>query len=386
MIQIRNAQPNDASILAAAEKAIAAIPGFLVSKPEEIHSQNFHKRIAELNSIPNGKYIVAEQNGDLVGHAMLDPMGLKAIEHVVRLTIAVHPGYEEKGIGEQLLTHLIDWAKSNPAVKKIELNVRSCNTRAIRLYQKLGFNIEGRIRNRVRISDNEFVDDLEMGLFVKDNVTLPTVIGKGNLQMYNPPKFKSTDINEAFDFMFKNPFATVISIEDGKPFVSHLPLTPQKANDQIELIGHLARANPHWKILNQSPTTVIFHGPHTYITPKWYSKNDVPTWNYIAIHAIGKIELIESYEGLVKILKFQTDHVEQHWPSGWDFYIPEDLNEENLSKHIVGFKIKAEEIHFKKKLSQNRTPEDRAGVLQGLATRSDDNSREIIFEMQKLEK
>ena len=176
MIKIRNAQPTDAIILSAAEKAIAAIPGFLVSKPEEIHSQNFHKRIEELNSIPNGKYIVAEQDGDIVGHAMLDPMGLKAIEHIVRLTIAVHPGHEEKGIGEQLLTHLIDWAKSNPAVKKIELNVRSCNTRAIRLYQKLGFNVEGRIRNRVRISDNEFVDDLEMGLFVKNTETLPTVV------------------------------------------------------------------------------------------------------------------------------------------------------------------------------------------------------------------
>lgn len=204
--------------------------------------------------------------------------------------------------------------------------------------------------------------------------------------MYNPTKFKSTDINEAFDFMFKNPFATVISITDGKPFVSHLPLTPSKVNDEIELIGHLAKANLHWKLLPHSTTTVIFQGPHTYITPKWYSKDDVPTWNYVAIHAIGKTELIDSYEGLVKILKFQTDHVEQQWSSGWDFYIPDDLNKENLSKHIVGFKMKVNEINFKKKLSQNRTPEDRAGVLQGLATRSDDNSRAILLEMQKLEK
>lgn len=202
--------------------------------------------------------------------------------------------------------------------------------------------------------------------------------------MYNPQRFKSADTNEAFALMDQNPFATVITVVEGKPFVSHLPLTPKKVEDKIELIGHLARANPHWKSFANSQATVIFQGPHTYITPKWYAVNDVPTWNYSAVHATGKIELIESPDGIVECLKELTAHVERHWPSGWDFFIPESLTGDILPKSIVGFKVKVDEINFKKKLSQNRTAADRAGVLKGLETRGDDNSRSVLGEMRKL--
>jgi len=203
-------------------------------------------------------------------------------------------------------------------------------------------------------------------------------------RMYNPQRYKTTDINEAFELMDRNPFATVITVTDGKPFVSHLPLTPKKVGDKIELIGHLARANPHWKSFAGNQATVIFHGPHTYITPKWYAENDVPTWNYSTVHVSGRIDLIETYDGIVECLKELTAHVERHWPSGWDFFIPDDLSDEILPKSIVGFKIKIDEINFKKKLSQNRTPADRAGVLRGLETRNDDNSRTILKEMLDL--
>lgn len=177
MIQIRRARIQDASALADAERRIAAVPGFLVSRPHELMNEVFEKKIEALSDAPNGVYIVATGNEQIVGHALLDPMGLAAIAHVVRLTIAVHHGYEEKGIGETMLTHLIDWAKAAPRVEKIELNVRAVNLRAIRLYQKLGFNIEGRIRNRISLPDSSFIDDLEMGLFVKRKIECPTVVG-----------------------------------------------------------------------------------------------------------------------------------------------------------------------------------------------------------------
>lgn len=176
MILIREARPEDASVLAEAKKLITKTPGFLVPKPEEINPENFKRKIELLTAISNGKYIVAEMANKIIGYAMLDPMGLKAIEHIVRLTIAVHPGNEEQGIGEELLSYLIKWAKESASVEKIELNVRSCNQRAIRLYQKLGFTVEGRIRNRVRLQDSEYTDDLEMGLFVKKPVAAPTVV------------------------------------------------------------------------------------------------------------------------------------------------------------------------------------------------------------------
>lgn len=202
--------------------------------------------------------------------------------------------------------------------------------------------------------------------------------------MYNPQRFKSEDDQEVFELMDRHPFATVITVVDGKPFVSHLPITPKKIGDKIELIGHLARANPHWRSFVNSQATVLFHGPQTYITPKWYAEDDVPTWNYSTVHVTGPVDLIESTEGIVECLKELTTHIERHWPSGWEFFIPGDLTGDVLSKSIVGFKIKADEINFKKKLSQNRSPADRAGVLKGLETRSDDSSRSVLTEMRKL--
>ncbi len=75
--------------------------------------------------------------------------------------------------------------------------------------------------------------------------------------MYNPQRFKETNFEESFNVMVKNPFATVTSIAEGKPFVSHLPLIPKKSGDKIELIGHLARTNPHWKLLSDGPLSTL---------------------------------------------------------------------------------------------------------------------------------
>lgn len=201
--------------------------------------------------------------------------------------------------------------------------------------------------------------------------------------MYNPARFNYTDKNEIFELMDHYPFATLVSVKDGEPFVSHVPLTPKLEGEKIELIGHLARANPHWRLLKDCRTKILFNGPHAYITPKWYAKNDVPTWNYEAVHVTGKIELVEDYDGLVACLKELTNHVERHWPSGWEFFVPEDLGK-RLAGSIVGFRVQVEDISFKKKLSQNKTGADRDGIFRGLEARGDDNSRAVLAEMRKL--
>ncbi len=203
--------------------------------------------------------------------------------------------------------------------------------------------------------------------------------------MYTPPKFRAEKSNEATELMDQYPFAMVISHTGAQPFISHLPLTVEHAGDKLVLIGHLARANPHWKLLSRHPVTVVFQGAHTFITPKWYAENDVPTWNYSVAHVTGRVELIESFEGIMDCLKKLTKHVERHWPSGWDFYIPDDLTDPKaLSRNIVGFRIHVDEINFKKKLSQNRSAADREGVLKGLRARTDDNSRSVLADMLKL--
>ncbi len=166
-VTVRPARVEDAAALVAAEREVAARPGRLVSLPEELREDAFVSTIESLADGSNGRYLVAERDGQVVGHAMLVPMALAATRHIVRLTIVVHPGNEGQGIGRRLLTALIEWAKAAPRVRKIELNVRSTNTRAVRLYRSLGFEEEGRHLERIRIDDQTFIDDLELGLFVK---------------------------------------------------------------------------------------------------------------------------------------------------------------------------------------------------------------------------
>lgn len=202
--------------------------------------------------------------------------------------------------------------------------------------------------------------------------------------MYNPQYSKSENLDEVFALMYQHPFATLITVTDGNPHISHVPLTPKRLGEGIELIGHIARANPQWKSFPKSHATVIFHGPQTYITPKWYAENDVPTWNYVTVHVSGQIEIIEDQNGLVECLRELSAHAEKLWPSGWEFFLSDDLSGDILFKSIVGFRIKVEELQYKKKLSQNRTAADRVGVMNGLQTRTDDNSHSILQEMRKI--
>lgn len=166
-IQIRDATAADAPILANAERSITATPGRMVSYPEELRDEDFLSKIEFLNAHPRGRYIVARVDGSIAGHALLEPLHRAAIAHVVSLTLAVHEGWQERGIGENLLGHLIDWATTTPGIEKIELNVRSENQRAIALYRKLGFSEEGRLQRRIKLSETQYLDDILMALFVK---------------------------------------------------------------------------------------------------------------------------------------------------------------------------------------------------------------------------
>jgi ribosomal protein S18 acetylase RimI-like enzyme len=166
-LTIRPARLEDAPILAAAERAIAVTPGFLVSQPAELLDERFAQKIAALAVADNGCYLVAEAAGAIIGHGMLDPLPLAAVRHVVHLTLVVHPEWQDRGVGRALLSRLIEWAKVTPAVEKIELNVRSSNQRAQALYRKLGFTEMGRWQRRIKIAPGQYLDDVAMELLVK---------------------------------------------------------------------------------------------------------------------------------------------------------------------------------------------------------------------------
>jgi len=150
-------------MICAAEVETARTPGKLVSHPHELKVESFAAKIAELQA--RGRYVVAEEDGRPVGHAVLEPMSLERLAHVVRLTIVVHPGFERRGVGTTLMKDLVDWASANPSVGKIELLVRASNEAAIALYRKFGFVEEGRLIKRLKLEDGSYLDDVAMGWF-----------------------------------------------------------------------------------------------------------------------------------------------------------------------------------------------------------------------------
>lgn len=161
---IRRACEADAETIALAEYATAAAQeGLLAAKPHEIPISAYANKIRALAE--QGLYVVLEIDGKIVGHLILEPLGLKSIEHVAQLTIVVHPGHTDRGLGRILMQHAIEWARSSPKIEKIELRVRSTNPRAIHLYESLGFIHEGVMKQRIKLSSG-YADDICMGLFV----------------------------------------------------------------------------------------------------------------------------------------------------------------------------------------------------------------------------
>lgn len=164
---IREARVNEGPLLAKAEQKIAAAPGRLVSKPRELKAPSFTQKIEDLNIRKKGKYLVAEVDGKVAGHANLDPLFLSARSHVFQLTIAVHQGSQGQGLGNALMRALVDWAKKDRRVEKIELLVRASNKRAIKLYKKFRFREEGRFKKRIKVAPGRYLDDVAMALWVK---------------------------------------------------------------------------------------------------------------------------------------------------------------------------------------------------------------------------
>jgi transcriptional regulator len=198
------------------------------------------------------------------------------------------------------------------------------------------------------------------------------------------PEFNSVrDHAEIVSFVQANPFAILVSTSDTGPFATHIPILAREAGDQIILHGHMAKANPHWQLLQsgKEPLT-IFHGPHAYISPRLYeSRDSVPTWNYAAVHMYGCARVFLEPEQLEEevheiITAFDPDYFAQ-WSSLSDKF------RNGMLKHIVGFEIVVTRIEAKFKISQNRTKGDQANVITALGTSQDSAASEIAKLMQK---
>jgi len=179
------------------------------------------------------------------------------------------------------------------------------------------------------------------------------------MTLYVPAHFSVDDPARLFEFMARNAFGTLVSSGPAGLDVSHIPFLPERDGESgVRLLGHVVRANGHWKALEgASHVVAIFQGPHAYISPGWYQQHpSVPTWNYAVVHAHGRARLMDEAELHDLVMRLSATY-EAGREKPWRMAdLPVDYVATML-KAIVGFEITVEHLEGKFKLSQNRPAE-----------------------------
>jgi transcriptional regulator len=204
--------------------------------------------------------------------------------------------------------------------------------------------------------------------------------------MYVPPSFVVQDRQKLAQFIAEHSFATVVTQLNGIPVASHVPLLYEPENGPWgTLIGHLARPNPQWQAAasGEIPALAIFHGPHAYISPTWYAEpNTVPTWNYVAVHATGRLKLIQDTPRLLDLLRQTVDVYEASQPTPWRLENQDQAFIEKLAGGIVGFEIAIDTVEGKWKLNQNHSAARRQRVIEALSSSSRHDDQQVAALMK----
>jgi transcriptional regulator len=194
--------------------------------------------------------------------------------------------------------------------------------------------------------------------------------------MYIPEQYKNENLAEIRDFIRSHPFGSLVSQVDAKPWATHIPLeleTDEEGRDW--LVGHISKANRQWRgLTGQEKVLCIFMGPHSYISSSWYREEEVPTWDYIAVHAYGALQFQENselYRSLDRLLtRFESSSENPVSLSA--------LSKNTLRqiKGIVGFRIAVSEFRAAYKLSQGR-PSDHASIIRALEATGDPDAMAV---------
>jgi len=201
--------------------------------------------------------------------------------------------------------------------------------------------------------------------------------------MYLPTQFNSKEKTHAIALMRAYPFASLISVDDaGLPFVSHIPLHLEERDSQMVLLGHVAKASPHWHYLQTRPQALVtFIGPHAYLSPSVYPDlTRVPTWNYLAVHCTVQATLIEDASEKDQLLKKLIADHEPAYAAQWQG-LDQEFAQKMLSA-IVGFELHVLDLQCKLKLNQHR-PESYA-AMQAQYASGNDNERALALWMERL--
>lgn len=201
--------------------------------------------------------------------------------------------------------------------------------------------------------------------------------------MFIPDIYKNENQEEIHTFLQANSFGILFNQTEGKLTATHIPLELDTNKEgKLILHGHLSKENPQWKAFSENDEILaVFSGPHSYISSSWYDHENVPTWNYIAVHVYGKIKIIEG-EAVISSLKKLVDK--------YEIASENPVRVEALSKKtmmqtrgIVAFEIEITEINATKKLSQNRDDKNYQNIISELEKTKDNQSVALANEMKK---
>ena len=191
--------------------------------------------------------------------------------------------------------------------------------------------------------------------------------------MYIPPAFRVDDIADIHRAIREARSATLVTATKEGLMGTPLPmLLNEGEGPNGTLYAHVARANPQWKLTPSGEAMAIFAGPEAYVSPSWYATKQethkvVPTWNYVAVHAYGPVEFFDDADRLLDVITRLTDLHEHARKDRWAVAdAPADFIKAQL-KGIVGLRMPITRLDGKRKMSQNRNPADRAGVINELS-------------------
>ncbi len=192
--------------------------------------------------------------------------------------------------------------------------------------------------------------------------------------MYIPDEFNVKDLKKIISFINDNNFGLLLSIHDGEIYNTQIPLLLAYENDKIILKGHMARKNKQWIYAKNNRVTVLFQGPHHYISPLYYNdKESVPTWDYVTARVDSVMEMLDKEETELFLMDL-SKYFDTEWFKEENYrkdYYKKMVNE------IVAFKINATSVKAKYKLNQNKGIDDMRSVSMNLSKLNNENSKLI---------
>jgi transcriptional regulator len=196
--------------------------------------------------------------------------------------------------------------------------------------------------------------------------------------MYTPDHFAEKEVAALHALVRAHAFALLATARLGDaPLATHLPLVLDAERGELgTLVGHVARANPHWRAFDgKTPALAVFSGPHAYVSARWYpSARQVPTWNYVAVHASGVPRVIDDPARVFELLRALMAEHEAALPAAARPLGkgPRELADipfahlDKLMRSVVAFELPIERLEGKRKLSQNKKPAERRALIAGL--------------------